>query len=165
MHHRAGVTLEQLHFAAGVEFLPVALDERGLVIERVALAGGARHEQLHNPLRLGAMMQAAVEIRAAGRGRGEQAVLAEQGSHRNSAESAAETPEKFPAVNEPRVIRAKLKRRLLRGADVAGGLHQSANMNSEVLKRTRQTLAIPFCWANGTSCLNSFGVGGRFKAS
>jgi hypothetical protein len=42
---------------------------------------------------------------------------------------------------------------------------QSANMNSDVLKMTRQTLAIPFFLANGTSFLISIAVGRRFKAS
>ena len=111
------------------------------------------------------MMQAAVEFGSPLRGVGEQTVLAEQGSHRNAAEAAAEVPEKLPAVNEPCVIRAQWDRRLLRGANVTGGIHQSTNMNSEVLKITRQTLAMPFFSANGRSCLSSFRVGWRFNAS
>ena len=112
------------------------------------------------------MMKAAVEFRAGRTGFGEQAVLAEQMNHRDAAEPAAEPPKKFPAVNQVRVFGAQLNRRLLRGADVAISLcHQSTNMNSEVLKMSRQTLAIPFCRANGTSLRNSNDVGRRSKAN
>ena len=72
--------------------------------------------------------------------------------------------EKFAAVNELLVFSAKRHWRLLRGADVASGLfHQSTNMNSEVLKMSRQTLAIPFFCAKGTSLRISDAVGRRFS--
>ena len=45
-----------------IERLTVALDQLGFVVEGVALAGGAGHEQLHDALGLGRVMQAAVEF-------------------------------------------------------------------------------------------------------
>src|SRR6516225_7682148 len=59
-HQRAWVALEQFHFAAGVELLAGAFDELRLVIKRVALAGGAGHEELHDTFGAGGMVQAAV---------------------------------------------------------------------------------------------------------
>ena len=122
-HHRAGVALEQLHLAAGIELLPAALDECGFVIKRVALAGRAGHEQLHDTPGFGGMMQTAVEFRARLRHVRQQAVLSEQMNHRDAAESAAKAPKKFTAINESGVFRAEFNRRLLRRADVAMRTH------------------------------------------
>ena len=53
-----GTALEQFHLAARIELLAVALDQLGLVIEGVALAGRAGHEELHHAFGFGGMMQA-----------------------------------------------------------------------------------------------------------
>ena len=45
------------------------------------------------------------------------------------------------------------------------GMHQSTNMNSDVLKMTRHRLAIPFFSAKGASLPNSSAVASRFNAS
>ena len=42
--------LEELDLAAWIEFLAMAANEFGLVIERIALAGRARHEELNDAL-------------------------------------------------------------------------------------------------------------------
>ena len=63
-HDGARLALEQLDLAAGIELPAVSLDERGFVVERVALAGRARHEELHDPGGAGTVMQAAVPLRA-----------------------------------------------------------------------------------------------------
>src|SRR5262249_14439637 len=99
-HVRAGVALEQLDLAAGVELRAVALDQLGLVIEGIDLAGGPGHEQLHDAPSAGAVVQAAVEVGAALAGglTGEQAVAAEQGGQRDAAEAAAGMPEKMAAI-------------------------------------------------------------------
>ena len=84
---------------AGIELLSAAFDEFGLVIKRVALAGAAVHEELHDAFDLGAMMQTAVQV-GAGFGYGrlrQQPVLAEQMGERDAAEATAQTPQKFAA--------------------------------------------------------------------
>ena len=105
---RAGKALKQLDLFARIERLAVALDQLGLVVERVALAGGAGHEQLDDPLGLGPMMQAAVQIGAPGPrpGIGQQSAFAQQRGQRDAAQSAAEIPEKLaPAARRSHAIR------------------------------------------------------------
>ena len=93
--HAPGRALEQLDLAAGVELLAVPLDQRRLVVERVALAGRAGHEQLHDPLGPGPVMQAAVRGRRAAGGRGgEQPLAPEQVRQGDAAQTAAGVPEK-----------------------------------------------------------------------
>ena len=92
--------------------------------------------------------------------------LPEQMRHRDAAQAAAESPEELATIHQTRIARAELNRRLLRGTDVAGGIvHQSTNMNSEVLKINRHRLAIPFFCANESSFFSSAGVGSRLSAS
>src|SRR4051812_18946169 len=105
-------------------------------------------------------MQAAVEFRFWFCNFGQQTVFAEQLSHRDSAQSATETPEKFPTINESRISRTELNWKLLRGTNVGVGFHQSTNMNSDRLKMRRHKFSIPFFSANGINILNSFEVGG-----
>src|SRR5215831_7061705 len=62
LHASSGFALEQFDFLARVERLAVAFDEIGLVVEQVALTGGAGHEQLHDAFGLGLVMEAAVEL-------------------------------------------------------------------------------------------------------
>ena len=52
-HADAGVALKQLDLFARIERLARSCDQRWLVVERVALTGRARHEQLHDAFRLG----------------------------------------------------------------------------------------------------------------
>ena len=59
-----GHALEQLDLAAGIELLAVLADQGGFVVERVALAGRAGHEQLDDAPGLGPVMQPAVELGA-----------------------------------------------------------------------------------------------------
>jgi hypothetical protein len=120
LHHFAGIALEQLDLAAGIELLPTALDQPRLVVERVALTGRAGHEQLHDAARLRAMMQAAVEFRARFGRVGEQTLLPEQMHHGDAAQAAAEAPQKLAAINQPRVFGSELYRRLLRGTNMTG---------------------------------------------
>ena len=61
-HHGAGLALEQLDLAPRVELLAVLLDQRRLIVKRVALAGRARHEQVNDSLGPGEMMQPAVVL-------------------------------------------------------------------------------------------------------
>ena len=49
--------LKQLDLLAGIPFLAVLPTEERLVVERVDVAGAARHEELHHALGLGRMMQ------------------------------------------------------------------------------------------------------------
>ena len=88
---------------AGVEGLAVTLNEERFVIEGITLTGGAGHEELDDAFGFCAMMKAPVELGARLRGGGEEALLAEQLSHGNAAEAAAEAPEEFTAINEARV--------------------------------------------------------------
>src|SRR5262249_40369650 len=48
-HAGARRALEELNFASRIQLLPVPLDKRRLVIECIALAGRARHEELDDP--------------------------------------------------------------------------------------------------------------------
>ena len=64
LHDMAGIGLKQLDAAAGIERLPVAANQLRLVVECIALARGTGHEELDDTLRLGAMVQAAVEVLA-----------------------------------------------------------------------------------------------------
>ena len=79
LHAGPGRALEQFDLFAGVPGLAVAFDEFGLVIEQVALAGGAGHEELHDSLSFGRVVQAAVELGKArgGPGVGEKSVFAQ----------------------------------------------------------------------------------------
>ena len=56
-HALPGVALEQLDFFARIERLAVAANQLGLVIECIALAGRARHEELHHAFCLRRVMQ------------------------------------------------------------------------------------------------------------
>ena len=60
-HDHARIALEEFHFLAGVEGLAGLLREEGLVIEGIALAGGAGHEQLDDALGARGMMKAFAE--------------------------------------------------------------------------------------------------------
>ncbi len=63
LHHvsrRAGGGFD---FFAGIEFLTAAFDEFGFVIEQVALARAAVHEELDDALNFRWMMKAAVKFR------------------------------------------------------------------------------------------------------
>ena len=87
-------------------------------------------------------------------------------NHRDAAQAAAKAPEKLAAVNETRIFRAELNRRLLRGTNVLGEFyHQSININSDVLNTSRQRLAMPFFCAKGNSFLISVRVGRRFSVN
>src|SRR5712671_5296624 len=61
LHHGARTALKQLHLATGIEFLAAALNQRGLVIEGVALARSAGHEELHHSLSFGRVVRRAFE--------------------------------------------------------------------------------------------------------
>ena len=50
---RAKAILKSLHLLAEIRLLAVVLDQRGLVIEEVNVAGRPAHEELHHPLRFG----------------------------------------------------------------------------------------------------------------
>ena len=96
-HHRAGLALEQLDLAARIELLAVPLDQRRLVVERVALAGRARHEELNDALGPGAVMQPAVELgpgpqRFSRRRIGQERFGPHQVGQRQRAETAAGVP-------------------------------------------------------------------------
>ena len=55
--HGAGTALKQFDFLAGIERLAIAFDQFGLIVERVALAGRAGHEELDDSPGLRRMMQ------------------------------------------------------------------------------------------------------------
>src|SRR5262249_14007182 len=97
----AGVALEQLDAAAGVELLAVTADQLRLVVEGIDLAGGAGHEQLHDAPGPGAVVQAAIEVRARRGPRPvrEQALPAEQMGQGDAAEPAPGSPEESAAVD------------------------------------------------------------------
>ena len=89
-HNDAGVALEQLHLLAGVEGQVRLLDERGLVVEGIDLAGGSGHEQLDDALGLGRMVQTVAQHAIIARGIC--AFLAEHMRKRNAAQAAAVSP-------------------------------------------------------------------------
>src|SRR5882672_169785 len=110
--------LEKFDLAARVEFLSVAFEQLRLVIEGIALAGGAGHEKLHHATGAGAVMQTAVELGARPGLVGEQSVTTEQMRESNAAEAAAKTPEELTAIDEPGIFRAEGQRHLLGGTNV-----------------------------------------------
>src|SRR6185437_10905173 len=61
LHHGARIALKKFHPAAGIELFAAALDEFRLVVKRVALARGARHEQLNDASRPRGVMQSAIQ--------------------------------------------------------------------------------------------------------
>ena len=63
-----------------------------LEVEEIEMAGGARHEELHDPFRLGRPMQHAAQLAGSGEG----LVPTEQGRQGDTAETAAGTPEMRP---------------------------------------------------------------------
>ena len=97
--HRARAALEQLDLAAGVERLAVPLDQLGLVVERVALAGRPRHEELHDPLGPapdGAGRRSGPPRRR--RRRRPAAARPEQVRQRDAAQAAAGLPEELATI-------------------------------------------------------------------
>src|SRR5262249_15880490 len=98
LHDGSGGRLEQLDLAARIERLAVLLEEHRLVVEQVALAGGAGHEQLHDALRFGLVVQAGVEVLDEGGRGGEGALVAEQPRQGDAAEAAAGVPEEGATV-------------------------------------------------------------------
>src|SRR5262249_47006890 len=102
--------------SAGIEFLAADFDQFGLVIERVHLAGAAVHEKLDDPFDPRAMVQAAVQFGPAVSnwdGVGQKALFADKLGQCDAAETAAKTPEEFPAgqvtVSEERMHPVKFK--------------------------------------------------------
>src|SRR5262249_26049094 len=100
LHYGPRVALEKLNFVAGVEPLAVTLDEVGFVVEGIALAGSAGHEELTPALRACRMVKAAVELDRAFAPshplrtrplRAEEFVKAQQVGQCDPAEAAAET--------------------------------------------------------------------------
>ena len=87
-----GVGLEQFYFLAGIPRLAMIADQPRFVIEGIALAGGAGHEELYDALGPGSEM-----------GSGKQTVGIEQAGQRDPAKSAAELPEKLPPIRETAV--------------------------------------------------------------
>src|SRR5262249_49643429 len=87
-------------FFTRIKLLSAAFDQLRFVIEQIALARAAVHEQLNNTLHLCAMMQTAIKFRSRfERCVGEQSARTEQMRHRNPAEATAEAPEKFAECN------------------------------------------------------------------
>ena len=149
LHHAPGRALEQLDLAAGVELLAVLLDQQRLVVERVALAGRARHEQLRRPASPCAGWCSPPFHSGRGRAQAprrsrQQALRAEQVRQGDAAEAAAGSPEEFGerSIHGSRVS--------IGTAPVAhsrsNARSQSMNRNSLVLNSTRQALARP-CFA------------------
>ncbi len=137
-HAGAGITLKQLDLLAGVERLAVELDQLGLVVERVALAGGAGHEHLHDAFGFRRMVHA---DRHFGRLRiGQHAAIGQKLRQRNAAQAAAQ----FPQELAPRACcRGPIACCLACPSCVA----QSTNTNSLLLKITRHAAESPNCLA------------------
>ena len=136
--HGAGTALEQLDLLAGIERLAVPLDQLRLVVERVALAGGARHEELHDALGLGRWCRPPLRSGfRAGRGFGQQVVWP-------SRWASAMPPR--PPPRRQRNSRRSPFREWEDCSIVIATIPQSMNMNSLLLKITRQAFARP-CFA------------------
>src|SRR3954467_12195457 len=90
-HYSAGTALKQLHVSAGIEFPAISLDQLWLVIEGVALAGGARHEELYDPFRFCGVMQT--------RRLGEQARFVQNTRKCDPAQTATEVPQEVASVH------------------------------------------------------------------
>ena len=88
----AGGGLEQLHLLAGVPGLAVALDQQRLVIEHVALAGRAGHEELDHALGPGTRSGAGERLLSKG------LFAAEELGQGDAAEPAARAPEQLAAT-------------------------------------------------------------------
>ena len=90
---------------AEIRRLAVPLDQLGLEVEEVDVAGGPGHEELDHPPGPGRMVQAAVGAQpgeraaAAGVG-GEQAVGPQQGRERDAAQASTALPEEIAPVHE-----------------------------------------------------------------
>ena len=96
-----------LDWPAGIKFLPVSFDQFRLVVERVALAGGARHEELDDAPGPGTMVQTAVQLRTIDR---TFHIFAQQPRQSHASQAAAKPPKKFtwyPASAAARAISKK----------------------------------------------------------
>jgi hypothetical protein len=83
---------------AWVKALAAAADQFGFVIEQVALAGAAVHEELDDAACARAVVEATIEIRGARKGgclAREQTLPGEQLDQRDGAEAAAEAPQEI----------------------------------------------------------------------
>ena len=136
-------------FSPGSHFLPWSRDQPRLVVERVALAGRAGHEQLHDALGLGREVQPAV---AAARARTPGTGAADSSPSRPSSDASAIPPSPPPELPEEPRGREKVRghRRLRSGSwqhlswDTIRV--QSTNTNSLMLKIIRQASARPVLW-------------------
>src|SRR5690349_21466485 len=90
LHHGTRVALKKFHPAAGIELFAAAFDELRLVVKRVALARGARHEQLNDASGARGVMQTAVQnaIRLRRHNVRKQTAVPEQVAQGNSAQTA-----------------------------------------------------------------------------
>ena len=76
----------------------MAFHQLRLEVVKVEMAGGARHEELHDPFRLGRPMQDAAQLTGGGQG----LIPTEQGRQGDTAETAAGTPEELTTTERRR---------------------------------------------------------------
>ena len=87
--------LKSLHRLAEITRLPVPLHEFRLKVEKIEMAGRARHEELHHAFGFRRMMQRSAEN--AGRDSREQLLATEQRGQRDATKPAATLPKKIAA--------------------------------------------------------------------
>ncbi len=101
LHDRTGITLEEFDLAPGIELFATLLNNQRLVVERVHLAGSARHEELHDALGFGAMVQSAIQLWAGFQIKcvRQQSRTSQQMGQGNAAEASSPVPEKLATVD------------------------------------------------------------------
>ena len=160
LHPRSQAILERLDGLPEIAVLPVPLDQLGLVVEEVDVAGGARHEQLDDPL------GTRPELGGAGsRARGggvcgcsQQPIETQHSGQCDATEAASGLPKELPARSGRWGQRRPVEWRWL-------GHDQSTNANSLRLKRTRQRWVRPCFSVKLMKNPSSARVGGRPIAS
>ena len=99
LHHRAGLTLEKLHFFAGIEPLPVPLHEERLIVKGITLACSAGHEELDDALGLGPVVKPAAQLRTGSHGPSEkQPCLPKEVRERDSPKAPSKPPQELSSV-------------------------------------------------------------------
>src|SRR5262245_25673170 len=78
LEHVARLARRRLDVLPRIELLAVQPDQLGLVVERVALARAAVHEELDDPPDLGSVVQSAADLWPRARGTGQRATLGKQ---------------------------------------------------------------------------------------
>src|SRR5687767_5032140 len=100
LHDGTGIALEEFNLAPWIELFATLLNHQRLVVERIHLTGGTGHEELHDALGFGSMVQAAIQIwtRFQIKCVRQQSRTSEEMGQSNTTQASSPVPEKLATV-------------------------------------------------------------------